>query len=64
MVGLRRAGFDAERVRALKQAFRILYRSGLKLTDALARIEAEIPNADTLHLVEFIRGSKRGICRP
>jgi len=64
VVGLRRAGFDADRVRALKQAFRILYRTGLKLTDALARIEAEIPNPDTLHLVTFIRGSKRGICRP
>jgi UDP-N-acetylglucosamine acyltransferase len=64
MVGLRRSGFDAERARALKKAFRILYRSGLKLTEALERIEAQVATPDTLHLVTFIRGSKRGICRP
>jgi UDP-N-acetylglucosamine acyltransferase len=64
VVGLRRAGFDTDRVRTLKQAFRILYRSGLKLADALARIEGEIPTPDTRHLVEFIRSSKRGVCRP
>ncbi len=63
-VGLRRAGFDADRVRALKSAFRILYHSGLKLADALARIEAEIPTPDTRHLVAFIRVSKRGTARP
>jgi len=64
MVGLRRMGFDAERVRALKASFRILYRSGLRLTDALEKIEAQVATADARHLVAFIRGSKRGICRP
>ena len=47
----------------LKKAYAILYRSGLKLDEALDRIETEIPNEHTLHLVRFIRGSKRGICR-
>jgi UDP-N-acetylglucosamine acyltransferase len=47
----------------LKQAYQILYRSGLKLEQALARIETEIPTDHTLHLVRFIRSSKRGICR-
>jgi UDP-N-acetylglucosamine acyltransferase len=64
IVGLQRAGFDAERIHALKLAFRILYRAGLKLADALAKIEAEVATPDTLHLVAFIRGSKRGVCRP
>src|ERR1043166_9606750 len=41
-VGLRRAGFDADRTRALKCAYRTLYRSGLKLAEALARIKAEV----------------------
>jgi UDP-N-acetylglucosamine acyltransferase len=50
-------------MRVLKQAYQLLYRSGLKLADALARIEREIPDENTLHLVEFIRGSKRGIAR-
>jgi len=63
VVGLKRAGFSVEEIRALKQAYRILYRSGLKLEPALARIEAEIPGEHAAHLVRFIRASKRGICR-
>jgi UDP-N-acetylglucosamine acyltransferase len=63
IVGLKRAGFTTQQVAALKTAYRLLYRSGLKLEDALARVEAEVPTPETLHLVAFIRGSKRGICR-
>ena len=63
LVGLRRAGFTATEVRALKQAYKLLYKSGLKLEDALSRIENESPTEHTQHLVAFIRGSKRGICR-
>ena len=50
-------------IAALKKAYRILYRSGLKLADALARIEAEIATPEARHLVEFVRRSERGICR-
>ncbi len=63
LVGLRRAGFKAAEVAALKQAYRTLFRSGLKLNEALERIEAEGRSEHTRHLVEFIRNSKRGICR-
>lgn len=63
LVGLRRAGFSAADIGALKTAYRILYRSGLKLEDALKRIESEVPTGHTRSLVEFIRSSKRGICR-
>jgi len=63
LVGLKRAGFTREQVSTLKKAYAILYRSGLKLEEALQRIETEIPNDHTLHLVRFIRRSKRGICR-
>lgn len=63
LVGLRRAGFTHEDVAAIKAAYRLLYRSALKLEEALARIEAEVPNAHVRHLVDFIRRSKRGICR-
>jgi UDP-N-acetylglucosamine acyltransferase len=62
-VGLRRAGFTVEQIRALKDAYRMLYRSGLKLEEALQRIEAEIPGDHARHLVHFIRSSKRGIAR-
>lgn len=63
VVGLRRAGFTHTEVQALKTAYKLLYRSNLKLDDALARIEAEVPTEHTLHLIRFINSSKRGICR-
>jgi UDP-N-acetylglucosamine acyltransferase len=62
-VGLRRAGFTRDEMRALKDAYRILYRENLPLADALARIEAEVRTPHAEHLVRFIRASKRGICR-
>ena len=64
LVGLKRAGFSPERIAALKQAYRILFHSGLKQEEALARIESELPAEHTLHLVDFVRRSKRGVCRP
>jgi UDP-N-acetylglucosamine acyltransferase len=64
LVGLKRAGFDDAAIAILKRAYRILYRSGLKLADALARIEAEAPGEHTRQLVDFVRRSSRGICRP
>jgi UDP-N-acetylglucosamine acyltransferase len=63
LVGLKRAGFTRPDIQALKKAYQILYRSGLKLEAALGRIEAEVPTEHTVHLVRFIRASKRGICR-
>ncbi len=62
LVGLRRAGFKAEEIRAIKQAYTLLYRSGLKRAEALSRIETEIDSEHTRHLVRFVRASKRGIC--
>ena len=63
LVGLRRAGFTADQIAALKKAYRILYRLGIKLEDALVRIESELDTEHTRHLVKFIRSSERGICR-
>jgi UDP-N-acetylglucosamine acyltransferase len=63
LVGLKRAGFTHSEVQSLKSAYKLLYRSGLKLEDALMRIESESPTEHTRHLVDFIRASKRGICR-
>ncbi len=63
LVGLKRAGISASAIAALKQAYRLLFRSGLKRDDALHRIETEIPTAEAQHLVKFIRASERGICR-
>jgi len=63
LVGLRRAGFGAEEIRGIKRAYVLLYRSGLKLEEALKRICIEVPSESTRELVAFIRSSKRGICR-
>jgi UDP-N-acetylglucosamine acyltransferase len=63
MVGLKRAGFSLDEIRKLKEAYKLLYRSNLKLDDALARIEAEIDSPHARHLAAFIRSSERGICR-
>jgi UDP-N-acetylglucosamine acyltransferase len=63
LVGLKRANFSQEEIGRLKAAYRLLYRTGLKTEEALRRIEAEAPSQHTLHLVDFVRRSKRGICR-
>lgn len=63
LVGLKRAGYKASDVSILKKAYQVLYRSGLKLEQALAKIESELATPETLHLVSFIRRSERGICR-
>ena len=64
LVGLKRAGFSAAEVQAIKSAYRMLYRSGLKLEDALQKIEAEATGQHVRRLAKFIRSSQRGICRP
>ena len=62
LVGLRRRGFDAETLRALRTAYRLLLQSRLPLQQALARLDAEGPHTDEVRLVvEFIRSSKRGV---
>jgi UDP-N-acetylglucosamine acyltransferase len=63
-IGLERRGYSSESIEALQNAFRILTRSGLNTTQALSRIEAEIPpNPEVKDLLEFIRGSSRGFIK-
>lgn len=62
VIGMRRAGISNERIRAIRQAFQILYRKGLVIPAALARIEHEIGTIDVaMELVQFVRESSRGI---
>ena len=60
-VGLRRAGLSPAARQKIKEAYRILYRSGLHTPEALARIEAEALCEETQELIDFVRASKRGI---
>ena len=62
--GLKRRGFSAERLRALKEAYRILYREGLRLAEARERLAGLAErNADLRVLVEFIDRSERSLIR-
>jgi len=63
VVGLKRAGYQSGDISVLKRAYQVLYRSRLKLADALVKIETDLATPETLHLVRFIRQSERGICR-
>ncbi len=63
-IGLRRHGFSADRISALKQAYEVLFRSGHRVAEAvkLARQSFET-NQDVMQVVSFMEGTKRGICR-
>jgi UDP-N-acetylglucosamine acyltransferase len=61
-VGLRRAGFGAERIRAVRRAFRHLFGERRNLRRALDELEAGEIGDDVRHLIDFIRASKRGVC--
>lgn len=63
VIGLKRAGYGDGDIRVCKHIFRILYRSGLKLADALQKIETDVDSPLARHAVSFIRSSERGICR-
>ncbi len=65
VVGLRRRGFTDQEIDELDEFYRMLYRSGLNITDALAAYEAEHPtvNGHAENCIRFIRSSKRGIVR-
>lgn len=63
VVGLKRAGFDEKRIRAIREAFRVLFRKGRNLALAIKEIEESArANGDVSALLEFIRASKRGVC--
>lgn len=63
-VGLRRKGFTEEDRSNLKKAYRIIFRNGNPLKDALVELENEFPEDKNIkYLVEFIKTSNRGITR-
>jgi len=63
VVGLRRAGFSRDQISNLKSAYRWLFRSAYSIEEALELIESELEGEEIRRLVDFVRGSKRGICR-
>lgn len=63
-VGISRALVGDVARRNLKKAYRILYRAGLTLTQAIAVMEQELDSCEEIeHLLRFLRNAERGICR-
>ena len=63
-VGISRAGIPLESRRLIKKAYKILYRSGLSLAEAIAVIEQEVDSCEEVeHFLRFLRNAERGICR-
>jgi UDP-N-acetylglucosamine acyltransferase len=64
-IGLKRANFSEETLKALKKAYRIIFRSSLTLEKAMKRVvEDEISQTpEVQHFLQFIQCSKRGITR-
>lgn len=63
-IGLRRRNFSSEIIRDIQDIYRYLYLSGLNVTDAVARIEAELPaTPERDEIILFVRNSKRGIIK-
>jgi UDP-N-acetylglucosamine acyltransferase len=62
--GLKRRGFTEEQIRGIRDAYRLVYRCDLKLSEALGRLEEPASGKPELRLfVDFIRGSTRSIVR-
>lgn len=60
-IGMRRAGFDAQRVRAVQRAFAVLFFERRNLREAVAEVEAGPETPEVAHLLAFIRASTRGV---
>ena len=63
-VGMSRAGINAASRSLIKKAYKLLYRSGLSLAQAIAMIEQEVDSCEEVeHFLRFLRNAERGICR-
>jgi UDP-N-acetylglucosamine acyltransferase len=64
LVGLKRRGFREETIKALRQSYRIVFRSSLLLGVALEKVKNEVEDLpEVRQFLEFIQKSERGICR-
>lgn len=63
-VGMERHGIPEAAQLAVRSAFKILFREGLTIPNALAKIEKELPQLpEVKHLIQFVRASERGISK-
>jgi len=62
IVGLRRAGFSRDRIRAIRNAFSRLFRQRVNLKQAVEELRQQPCTPDVQHLLDFIQQSQRGVC--
>jgi UDP-N-acetylglucosamine acyltransferase len=63
-VGLKRNGFSEATLGALKKTYRIFFRFGLTMNEAIARVRAEVDQLpEVVNFINFIQSSSRGITR-
>lgn len=61
IVGMRRAGLARETIMQIRRAYKFLFRSGKRLEEACAELEATKPCAEVQHMIDFCKASKRGV---
>ncbi len=65
IIGLRRRGFGDEVVAALKKAYRMVFRSGLRVAEAVVRVRESLSGIPEVErFLAFIQTSEHGVCRP
>lgn len=64
LIGLKRRGFSEETIQALKETYRIVFRSSLLLAKAIETVKSDVADVpEVRHFLDFIQSSPRGICR-
>lgn len=64
IVGLRRRGFSNELIENIHNTYRIIYQSGMNVTDGLEQVRREVPMSQEIeYILSFIENSQRGIIR-
>jgi UDP-N-acetylglucosamine acyltransferase len=64
LIGLKRRDFSEKTIKALKDAYRIIFRSNLLLEAALKKAQDEVEDVpEAKHFIKFIKESERGVCR-
>ncbi len=63
-VGLKRQGFSQKTLSSLKKTYRIIFRIGLTLNEAIERVRAEVEQIpEVINLINFLKSSQRGLTR-
>jgi UDP-N-acetylglucosamine acyltransferase len=63
-IGMERNGLSEKSQSAMRQAFKILFREGLTISNALVQLEKQLPELEEVqYLIQFVRSSERGISK-